>query len=67
MSPIEYDAAVAAFISSRGVTRCPTVCLAPTQGSISITDQIALQQRAEELEGLRQERLRNQGYLERST
>jgi hypothetical protein len=33
MSQTEYDAAVAEFIRSKGVTRCPTVCLAPTQGT----------------------------------
>jgi hypothetical protein len=39
----EYEAAVAAFIRSNGVTRCPTACALPTQGTISAIDRAALQ------------------------
>ena len=31
----EYEAAVAAFIRSKGVTRCPTACALPTQGTVT--------------------------------
>jgi hypothetical protein len=58
MSQTEYEAAVAEFIRSKGLTRCPTVCLAPTQGSVAVGDRIALRQRAEYREELRQERIR---------
>jgi hypothetical protein len=44
MSPGEYEAAVAAFIRNRGVTRCPTACLARTQASVSAADRAALEQ-----------------------
>jgi hypothetical protein len=54
----EYEAQVAAFISARGVTRCPTACVAPTQGSGDSTDRAALRQRTERLEALREERAR---------
>ena len=47
---VTYEAAVAEFIHREGITRCPTVCLAPTQGSVAGTDQLALQRRAEQLE-----------------
>lgn len=52
----EFEAAVAEFIRSKGITRCPTVCLAPTQGEVDATDQIALQRRALQLEELRQQK-----------
>ena len=50
MSHSEYEAAVAAFIRTKGVTRCPTACVVRTQGTVSQADQEALRQRAEELE-----------------
>lgn len=58
MSLTNYDAEIAAFIASRGVTRCPTACAAPTHASGCAADRAALRQRAERLEALRQERTR---------
>jgi hypothetical protein len=46
MSREEFDAAVAAFIRSNGVTRCPTACALPTQGMIAAADRAALQRYA---------------------
>ncbi|MGA8380555.1 MAG: hypothetical protein WB710_05445 [Stellaceae bacterium] len=46
----EYEAAVAAFIQTKGVTRCPTACVVRTQAMVSKSDQEALQRRAAELE-----------------
>ena len=42
----EHEAAVAAFIRSNGITRCPTACALPTQASPSPADRIALQRYA---------------------
>jgi hypothetical protein len=39
----EHAAAVAAFISTKGVTRCPTACAFPTQGAIATADRVALE------------------------
>jgi hypothetical protein len=39
----EYEAAVAAFIRSNGVTRCPTACALPTQAAPAAADRVALQ------------------------
>jgi hypothetical protein len=50
------EAAIAAFIRTKGITRCPTACAAPTHASGSVTDREALRQRAERLEARRQER-----------
>lgn len=53
MSQLEYEAAVAAFIRTRGITRCPTACVVRTQASVSPADREALQQRAAEIENRR--------------
>jgi hypothetical protein len=39
----EHEAAVAAFIRSKGITRCPTACALPTQGTVEAIDRTALQ------------------------
>ncbi|MBV9815384.1 MAG: hypothetical protein JO229_06485 [Alphaproteobacteria bacterium] len=41
MSDTEYEAAVAAFLSTKGVTRCPTVCAVPTQATVAEADRAA--------------------------
>ena len=58
MSQSEYETAVAEFIRTKGINRCPTVCLAPTQGSVATADRVALRQRAERLEELREQNRR---------
>jgi hypothetical protein len=45
MSDEDRDA-VAEFIRSKGITRCPTACVLPTQGLIAAADRIALEQHA---------------------
>jgi hypothetical protein len=37
-----YEAAITAFIHSKGITRCPTACALPTQGTVSAVDRAAL-------------------------
>jgi hypothetical protein len=39
----EYEAAIAAFIRNNGVTRCPTACALPTQGTVPQADRAALE------------------------
>jgi hypothetical protein len=41
MSEGDYQAAVAAFLRKKGVTRCPTVCAAPTQATVAEADRAA--------------------------
>lgn len=43
----EYEAAIEAFIRSNGITRCPTACALPTQGTVAAADRAALQRYAE--------------------
>lgn len=40
-------AAIAEFIRTRGVTRCPTACVLPTQASVAADDRVALAEYAE--------------------
>ena len=42
----EYRAAVAAFIYVNGITRCPTACVLPTQGTVPAADRAALERYA---------------------
>ena len=42
MNGDEHQAAVAAFIRAKGVTRCPTACALPTQGTVPLADRAAL-------------------------
>ena len=46
----EYDDAVAAFIRTKGVTRCPTACVLPTEAIIASIDRAALEDHAVERE-----------------
>jgi hypothetical protein len=50
----DYEAVIAEFIRTKGVTRCPTACVLPTQGSIDPADQAALEKHAVAQERLRQ-------------
>ncbi len=42
MSQSDYEAAVAAFLSTKTVTRCPTVCVVPTRATVAEGDRAAL-------------------------
>jgi hypothetical protein len=37
---------IAEFIRTRGITRCPTACVLPTQGSVGAADRAALEEYA---------------------
>ena len=39
----DYRAAVDAFIRAKGITRCPTACALPTQGTVPAADRAALE------------------------
>jgi hypothetical protein len=42
ISETDFATAVAEFIRTRGVTKCPTACVVPTQGSVAAADREAL-------------------------
>jgi len=37
---------IAEFIRTKGITRCPTACVLPTQGSVGAADRAALEEYA---------------------
>jgi hypothetical protein len=54
------EVAVAEFIRTRGVTRCPTACVLPTQASVAPRDQAALAEYAESRDRMRRARAARQ-------
>jgi hypothetical protein len=50
------EAAVAEFIRTKGVTRCPTACVLPTQAAVGAADRAALQEYEEAREQVRRAR-----------
>lgn len=65
MTQQEHEAAVAAFIRAKGVTRCPTACAGRTQASVAEADRQALRRRAEEIDAKRAERKEREAALHR--
>jgi hypothetical protein len=59
MSSADYEAAVAAFLRSKGITRCPTVCAVPTQASVGEADRAAYRDYVAAKEAARVEKLRS--------
>lgn len=41
MAQTDYEIAVALFLRTRTVTRCPTVCVVPTQATVADADRAA--------------------------
>ena len=58
MSEADYEAAVAAFLSTKGVTRCPTVCVIPTQATVAEADRAAYRDHVAAQEAARAEKLK---------
>ncbi len=58
MSPEEYEAALAAYLKRKGITRCPTVCVVPTQASVGEADRAAYRAYVLAKEAHRLERLK---------
>ena len=49
--------AIAEFIRTRGITRCPTACVLPTQGLVGAADRAALEEYAVARDRTRREKL----------
>ena len=41
MSQTDYETAIAHYLETKSVTRCPTVCAVPTQATIADADRAA--------------------------
>ncbi|HEY1260704.1 MAG TPA: hypothetical protein VGF34_15760 [Stellaceae bacterium] len=59
MSPTDYQAAIATFLQTKGVTRCPTVCVVPTQATVAEADRAAYRDYVAAREAERRERLKS--------
>jgi hypothetical protein len=57
MGQDEYEATIAVFMRTKGVTRCPTACVSRTQGTVDDTDRAALENYAAACEWSRQRRI----------
>jgi hypothetical protein len=57
MSQSEYEAAISEFLRSKGVTRCPTACVAPTRGAVAANDRAALRNCEDAREATRVQKL----------
>lgn len=58
------ESAIEEFIRTRGVTRCPTACVSPTQGSVTPHDRAALNAYTESREQVRRARAaRRVGFM----
>jgi hypothetical protein len=57
----EHEDAVATFIRSNGITRCPTACALPTQATPGPADRIALQRYAALRDQTRKQRVTGRG------
>jgi len=42
VSDDHFEAVIDEYIRANGVSRCPTACVSPTQGSVPATDRMAL-------------------------
>ncbi|HXC90477.1 MAG TPA: hypothetical protein VNV18_09970 [Stellaceae bacterium] len=63
MSPTDYETAVAHFLRTKGVTRCPTVCAVPTQAIVADADRAAYRDYVAAKEAARLEKLRLQRHF----
>ena len=59
MSQADYETEIALFLSTKGVTRCPTVCAVPTQATVADTDRAAYRDYVAAKEAARLERLKS--------
>ena len=58
MSEADYEAAVAAYLRTKGVTRCPTGCVVPTQATVAEADRAAYRDYVAAREAARLEKLK---------
>lgn len=56
VSDHDFEAVISEYIRAKGVTRCPTACVVPTQGSVAAADRAALAEYAITRDRQRRER-----------
>jgi hypothetical protein len=63
MSQSEYESAIAEFMRTKGITRCPTACAVPTHGDVAAADQAALRDYNAAKEAARLEKSRSYQFV----
>jgi hypothetical protein len=63
MSQADYETAIAQFLLTKGVTRCPTVCAVPTQATVADADRAAYRDYVAAKEAARLEKVRSLRHL----
>jgi hypothetical protein len=66
MSQTDYEAAIAHYLSTKGVTRCPTVCVVPTQATVADADRAAYRDYIAAKEAARLEKVKSLRHLVQS-
>jgi hypothetical protein len=56
ISADDRDTVIAEYIRTKGVTRCPTACVVPTQASVTDADRAALEEYRSERDRQRREK-----------
>jgi hypothetical protein len=56
ISHYNHESVIAEYIRTKGVTRCPTACVVPTQASVNKADRAALEEYAVERDRQRREK-----------
>jgi hypothetical protein len=56
ISHYNHEAVIDEYIRTKGVTRCPTACVVPTQASVNKADRAALEEYAVERDRQRREK-----------
>ena len=59
MPETDYETAIAQFLLTKGITRCPTVCAVPTQATVADADRAAYREYIAAKEAVRLEKIRS--------
>lgn len=63
MPQTAYETAIAEYLSTRSITRCPTVCVVPTQATVAAADRAAYRAYVALKEAARLEKLKALRHL----
>jgi hypothetical protein len=63
MSQTDYETAIAQFLLTKEVTRCPTVCAVPTQATVADADRAAYRNYVAAQEAARLEKVKSLRHL----
>jgi len=65
MPQTDYEAAIAQYLTTKTITRCPTVCVVPTQATVADADRAAYRDHVAAKEAAREQRIKLLRHLGR--